>query len=205
MKQNQSLKILSAFIILIVIIVSGITVLAHNQISEVIYNLNLDRNREQAERIATLISINLESGKPSADVLQQVQTMLENTPQNAEHFACIIADKNRVIAHPKPSNVGKDVTGWTIENDTEKKTYTQSAGEGVSFGGVQTRLDGSQDITYQVPISTKPWSVCVHTNLDLVDEQTTTILKQLAWVVLPGLFLIILIGGFFTTNRVMPK
>ncbi|KZN57945.1 hypothetical protein [Pseudoalteromonas luteoviolacea] len=41
-----------------------------------------------------------------------------------------------------------------MDNGVEIKTFTQSAGEGIPFGGVQTRTDGSQDINYQIPIST---------------------------------------------------
>ncbi len=177
----------------------------YNQIHAIIFELNLAKNREQAERLATLISINLENGRASSTVLQEVQRMLENTPQSSEHFACIIADPGRVIAHPKPSNVNKDTTGWTIDNGIEQKTYTQSAGEGVAFGGVQTRVDGSQDITYQVPISTKPWSVCVHTDLDLIAEQATVIMERVSWIVAPGVLLITFFGAFYMSRRKTPK
>ncbi|KZN57944.1 hypothetical protein [Pseudoalteromonas luteoviolacea] len=43
------------------------------------FQLNLDKNREQAERLATLVSIELERGEDSAKVLADVQSMLENT------------------------------------------------------------------------------------------------------------------------------
>jgi len=203
MKQNSFFKVFGTLFILTALVVAVVTPFLHTQIRDVIFNLNLAKNREQAERLATLVSIDLEQGAPSEVVLAKVQSMLENTPQNAEHFACIIADKNKVIAHPKPSNINKDVTGWTIENKFEEKTYTQSAGEGVPFGGVQTRLNGSQDITYQVPISTQPWSVCVHTDLDLIDDQTSTILGKIVPIALPALLFIILISSFFITRRRM--
>ncbi|KLN59398.1 hypothetical protein WH96_18040 [Kiloniella spongiae] len=201
MKNISFIKAFSIFFSLTAIIAAIAVPILQKEVYEVVFDLNLAKNQEQAERLATLISIDLERGESSEVVLAKVQTMLENTPQNAEHFACIIAGENRVIAHPKPSNVNKDVTGWTIANDLETKTYTQSAAEGVTFGGIQTRLDGSQDITYQVPISTEPWSVCVHTDLDLVKLQTTMILNQVGKIVLPSLLLIVLIGSFFFSRR----
>lgn len=167
----------------------------YKQVYDTVFNLNLEKNREQAERLATLASIDLESGVSADIVLAKIQNMLESTPQSSEHFACIVEHENRVIAHPIPSNINKDVTGWTLHNQTETKTYTQSAGEAVPFGGIQTRKDGSQDVTYQIPISTKPWSVAVHTKLDLVHQQAISLLTSIAWVILPILLLIIMISA----------
>lgn len=175
--------------------------LLYTQVKDVIFELNLSKNREQAERLATLASIDLERGELPEMVLNKIQHMLENTPQTSEHFACIVEDENRVIAHPNPTNVNKDVTGWTLQNKVETKTYTQSAGEGVPFGGIQTRLDGSQDVTFQIPISTKPWSVAVHTKLDLVEEQAVAILKKIAWILLPVLLIFILISAYISTKK----
>lgn len=177
------------------------TPLLYKQIYDVVYNLNLDKNREQSERLATMASIDLENGMPADQVLTKIQNMLETTPQSSEHFACIVEHKNKVIAHPIPSNVNKDVTGWTLHNQHETKTYTQAAGEGVQFGGIQTRTDGSQDITYQVPISTRPWAVAVHTKLDLVEQQTLALLKSLAKILLPIILLIVIISAFIITKN----
>lgn len=187
------------------ILVTGITLaiatpLLSGKLRDTVFKLNLDKNKEQAERIATLVSIDLERGTKPSLVLNKVQNMLENTLQSSEHFACIIEDENLVIAHPKPSNVNKDVTGWTIDDGLEIKTYTQSAGEGVPFGGIQTRTDGSQDITYQVPISTQPWSVCVHTKLDIVEQQADKLLKDIAIIMIPALFIAILIASLLITR-----
>lgn len=198
---SSFVKTLSILFIVSCVLVAVGTPILYGQIKAVVFNLNLEKNREQAERLATLVSIDLERGELAAEVLARVQNMLENTPQSSEHFACIVEDENRVIAHPKPSNVNKDVTGWTLANDTEVKTYTQSAGEGIPFGGIQTRLDGSQDITYQVPISTKPWSVAVHTKLDLVGQQTWLILEKVAWFILPILIAILLLTSFLITRN----
>lgn len=173
----------------------------YKQVYDVVFNLNLEKNREQGERLATLASIDLENGVPAAAVLAKIQNMLETTPQSSEHFACIVEHENRVIAHPKPSNINKDVTGWTLHNQNEKKTYTQSAGEGIPFGGIQTRNDGSQDITYQIPISTQPWSVAVHTKLDLVEQQTISLLTSIAKIVLPVVFLIVVISAFIISKN----
>lgn len=177
------------------------TPLIYKQVYDVVFNLNLEKNREQSERLATLASIDLENGIPPNLVLAKIQNMLETTPQSSEHFACIVEHENKVIAHPKPSNVNKDVTGWTLHNKHETKTYTQAAGEGVQFGGIQTRTDGSQDITYQVPISTKPWAVAVHTKLDLVEQQTLALLKSLAKILLPIVLLIVVISAFVITKN----
>jgi len=155
----------------------------YQQLKQTFIELNLNKNREQAERLATLVSIDLEQGGSPEVILAKIQNMLESTPQSSEHFACVVEHENRVIAHPKPSNVGKDVSGWTLVNGELEKTYTQAAGEGVSFGGIQTRLDGSQDITFQVPISTKPWAVAVHTKLYLIDEQTQKVFVSIAWFI----------------------
>ncbi len=194
-------------ILFILSVVAGVvaTPLLHNQVRDVVFNLNLEKNREQAERIATLASIDLERGDTPERVLSRIQTMLEQTPQSSEHFACVIEAENRVIAHPKRSDINKDVTGWTIHSDVEKKAYTQSAGEGVHFGGVQTRLDGSQDISYQVPISTVPWSVCVHTKLDLVDQQASLILRRIGAIVLPALLLILVLSSLLITRTRQAK
>ena len=177
------------------------TPLIYKQVYDVVFNLNLEKNREQSERLATLASIDLESGIPAKVVLAKIQNMLETTPQSSEHFACIVEHENKVIAHPKPSNVNKDVTGWTLHNQHETKTYTQAAGEGVQFGGVQTRTDGSQDITYQVPISTQPWAVAVHTKLDLVEQQTLALLTGLAKILLPIVLLIVIISAFIISKN----
>lgn len=201
MNLNHFFKTFSVHFLLISLMVGLATPVLYQQIWEIVYNLNLDKNREQAERLATLASIDLERGVPADKVLEKVQKMLENTPQSDEHFACIVEDENKVIAHPKPSNVNKDVTGWVISNELEEKTFTQSAGEGVPFGGIQTRLDGSQDISYQIPISTKPWSVCVHTKLYLIDEQTLQIMEAIAWVLLPLLFFLLLIIGIILSKQ----
>lgn len=187
-----------------IVVLATIPILLH-QVRDVVFNLNLEKNRQQAERLATLASIDLEGGARPEEVLAKIQQMLENTPQSDEHFACIIEDEDKVIAHPKRSNVNKDVAGWTIENEVEVKTFTQSAGEGVSFGGIQTRLDGSQDISYQVPISTKPWSVCVHTKLDVIYQQTSMILRQIGWVALPGILVLLLLFSFAVTKREEPE
>ena len=195
MKSRSFLSSFMTLVILAAIVVAVATPILHSQIREALFNLNLDKNREQAERLATLASIDLEQGADPDRVLNKLQHMLENTPQSSEHFACIIEDENLVIAHPKRSNINKDVTGWTIESAVEVKTFTQSAGEGIAFGGIQTRLDGSQDISYQVPISTKPWSVCVHTKLDLVEQQARQILYQVGWVTLPGVLFLSLVGA----------
>lgn len=173
----------------------------YKQVYDLVFNLNLEKNREQGERLATLASIDLENGVPANVVLAKIQNMLETTPQSSEHFACIVEHENRVIAHPKPSNVNKDVTGWTLHNDVEKKTYTQSAGEGIPFGGIQTRTDGSQDITYQIPISTKPWAVAVHTKIDLVKQQTLSLLTSLAWIILPVVLLIITLSAYIISKN----
>lgn len=177
------------------------TPLLYKQVYDMVFNLNLEKNREQGERLATLASIDLENGISADIVLAKIQNMLETTPQSAEHFACIVEHENKVIAHPKPSNVNKDVTGWTLHNNQETKTYTQSAGEGIAFGGIQTRTDGSQDITYQIPISTKPWSVAVHTKLDLVKQQTLSLLTSLAWIMLPIVFIIIVTSAFIISKN----
>lgn len=200
MKSLSLFRVLVTLSIVFTILLSIATPILYSQIHGVIFNLNLEKNREQGERLATLASIDLERGLPPEMVLAKIQNMLESTPQSAEHFACIVEDENRVIAHPKPSNINKDVTGWTLKSKTEVKTYTQSAGEGIPFGGIQTRLDGSQDITYQIPISTKPWSVAVHTKLDLVDKQALHILKKVAWFVLPGLILVLLLTSLLVTR-----
>ncbi|MCH9637896.1 MAG: hypothetical protein K0U40_00215 [Betaproteobacteria bacterium] len=201
MKYNSFAKIFSILFILTTVICAIGAPILYNQVRDVVFKLNLEKNQEQAERLATLASIDLEKGEFPDTVLSKIQNMLESTPQSAEHFACIIKDKNKVIAHPKPSDINKDVTGWTIANEIEVKTFTQSAGEGVPFGGIQTRLDGSQDVNYQVPISTQPWSVSVHTKLDLVDQQASFILGRIAWVVFPGLILMIIISSFFLTRK----
>ncbi len=205
MGQNRFLKVFSILFISTTIVVIAVSPFLYSQIREVLYNLNLEKNREQAERLATLISIDIENGQQSEVVLEKIQVMLETTPQSSEHFACIVEDKNKVIAHPKPSDVGKDVTGWVIRNEVEEKTFTQSAGEGVPFGGIQTRLDGSQDISYQVPISIMPWSVCVHTKLDIVDQQTYTILGQIGWIIFPTLLFLLLLCSFFLTKNPVKK
>jgi len=201
MKHNSFSKVFGTLFILTTVVVAIETPILYSQIREVVFNLNLEKNQEQAERLATLASIDLEKGEFPETVLGKIQNMLENTPQSSEHFACIIKDKNKVIAHPKPSDINKDVTGWTIKNEVTEKTFTQSAGEGVPFGGIQTRLDGSQDVNYQVPISTQPWSVSVHTKLDLVDQQASLILSRIGWVVLPGLLIMIIISSFLITRR----
>ena len=95
-------------VILAAIVVAVATPILHSQIREALFNLNLDKNREQAERLATLASIDLEQGADPDRVLNKLQHMLENTPQSSEHFACIIEDENLVIAHPKRSNINKD-------------------------------------------------------------------------------------------------
>lgn len=171
------------------------------QLREILFSLNLESNREQAERLATLVSLDLEKGQASEHVLAKVQDMLESTPQSKEHFACIVEDENRVIAHPNPTNVGKDVTGWTLADGLEVKTFTQAAGEGIPFGGVQTRLDGSQDISFQVPISTKPWAVCVHTKLDLIDEQAGRLMRSISAVAVPALLALALLSAWILAMR----
>lgn len=200
MKHLSFLRIFALFVILAAVFMAVATPVLYHQVREVVINLNMDKNREQAERLATLASIDLERGEPPVKVLAKIQNMLETTPQSNEHFACIVEKANKVIAHPKPSNINKDVTGWTIQSEVEIKTYTQSAGEGIPFGGIQTRLDGSQDITYQVPISTQPWSVCVHTKLDIVEQQAKAILVKIGQIVIPGIFLVILIASFLITR-----
>lgn len=205
MKPNSFIRTFSILLIATTLFVAVGTPILYTQIKDVIFKLNLERNREQAERLATLASIDLENGEPASIVLAKVQSMLENTAQSGEHFACVVEDANKVIAHPKPSNINKDVTGWTLQSSTEIKTYTQSAGEGIPFGGIQTRLDGSQDLTYQVPISTKPWSVAVHTKLDVVDQQVTVIMQRVGGTVLTGLLFILLISSFLITRNELKK
>ena len=143
-------KVFSILFLLTVTVMAAVTPILYSQLHSVIFNLNLEKNREQAERLATLVSIELEKGEMPSKVLADVQNMLENTLQSSEHFACIIEHEDKVIAHPKPSNVNKNTAGWTMDDGVEIKTFTQSAGEGVPFGGIQTRLDGSQDINYQI-------------------------------------------------------
>ncbi|MCG7549288.1 hypothetical protein [Pseudoalteromonas sp. Of7M-16] len=201
MTQFSFLKVFGTFFIITTFVVVVATPLLHNQLYHVLFKLNLDKNREQAERLATLVSIELERGEDSAKVLSDVQNMLENTLQSSEHFACIIEHENKVIAHPKPSNINKDTTGWTMDNGVEVKTFTQSAGEGVPFGGIQTRNDGSKDINYQIPISTKPWAVSVHTKLDIVDQQATKILLQIGLIVLPCLLLLTVTSALIVTRQ----
>lgn len=201
MQKSSFFKNFAILSIIAAVLTAISTPILQAQVWKVVFNLNLDKNKEQAERLATLASIDLERGEHPDVVLAKIQNMLENTPQSAEHFACIVEEQDVVIAHPKRSNINKDVEGWTIQNDVEIKTYTQSAGEGVEFGGIQTRLDGSQDITYQVPISSKPWSVCVHTKLDLVKQQARMIMQKIALVVLPSVFLIVLISAFLISRE----
>ncbi|MBQ4835672.1 MULTISPECIES: hypothetical protein [Pseudoalteromonas] len=205
MTQFSFLRVFCTFFIITSFVVVAAIPLLHNQLYHALFKLNLDKNREQAERLATLVSIELERGEDSAKVLSDVQNMLENTLQSSEHFACIIEHENKVIAHPKPSNINKDTTGWTMNNGVEVKTFTQSAGEGVPFGGIQTRNDGSQDINYQIPISTKPWAVSVHTKLDIVDQQATKILLQIGLIVLPSLLFITVISALLVTRQKFKK
>ncbi|KZN61503.1 hypothetical protein [Pseudoalteromonas luteoviolacea] len=201
MKQQSFLKVFATLFVITTVVLVIVTPLLEHQLHNAMFQLNLDKNREQAERLATLVSIELERGEDSAKVLADVQNMLENTLQSSEHFACIIEHENKVIAHPKPSNINKDTTGWTMDNGVEIKTFTQSAGEGIPFGGVQTRTDGSQDINYQIPISTKPWAVSVHTKLDIVEQQARKVLLQIGFIVLPGLLLIIVISALLITRQ----
>ena len=202
MTQKHFFRVFSTLFVITVVVLSVATPILYGQLKETVINLNLEKNKEQAERIATLVSIDLEKGVLPSLVLNKVQYMLENTLQSNEHFACIVENENKVIAHPKPSNINKDVTGWVIDNGIEIKTYSQSSGEGVPFGGLQTRLDGSQDITYQVPVSTQPWSVCVHTKLAVVEQQARELLNTIGIIIIPALLIMILSCSFILTRRV---
>lgn len=200
----KKLSFLKAFFIMLLssmLIIASVSPIIYSSVYDIMMELTLNKNREQAERLATLVSLDLERGKSTEAALAQIQAMLESTPQSDEHFACIVQHENRVIAHPKPSNVGKDVTGWILSDGIETKTYTQSAGEGLPFGGIQTRTNGTQDITFQVPISTQPWAVAVHTKLDLIGLYTQTILKNIAYFASVILFLLLLISAYLISNQ----
>lgn len=122
MKEYSFIKSFSILITFSLVLSAIATSILHNQVWGVLFNLNLDKNKEQAERLATLASIDLERGVQPEVVLAKIQNMLENTLQSSEHFACIVEEQDLVIAHPKPSNINKDVKGWTIRNEVEIQT-----------------------------------------------------------------------------------
>lgn len=161
---------------------------------DTLYEMASEDTREQALRIANLIQQDLDSGTPQKVVLDRFQYMLENSPQSHSQFVCIVEGQDRVIAHPNPSNVGKDVTGWTITNPDGVVPYSYPAAQSLPLGGTQTRNDGSQNVIFQAPINGVPWSVCVHVAHDRLSEDTLRLLQSTAQISLPWVIVLVIVA-----------
>jgi signal transduction histidine kinase len=151
-------------------------------------------DKEQALRLGTLLSDDLLKGIPQKTVLNSFQQMLETTPQSKSRFACIVKGDETVIAHPDPLQIGKDVSKFSLTDESGHSTYGQAARKNTYFTGKLERPDHSVDLINQMPIATVPWTVTIHTSYDLLNERLNTIQQAVIWVAIPSTMILIFLS-----------
>ncbi|MEH6633550.1 MAG: ATP-binding protein [Halopseudomonas aestusnigri] len=184
--------------LLAVAIIIGIiaTPMIRNQVTKSLYDNALKYNKEQSERIAKLLSVSIRNGESPESVLERFQYMLLNSPQTRSQYICIVDDNDTIIAHPKLKYIGLEVPNWRMNNSQGEVSFSTSAREGVSIGGTLTKDRGPQNVVFQAPVFSLPWSVCVHSSIELIRMDTDRILRSFGLITIPTLFFIILICTF---------
>ena len=196
MKNRQWITTLfSLSIVVIVLGVFSIPLIEKNTLNT-LRKMQIDNNRQQAERFVTILKIELDKGRNPEEIRQEFQQFLTLYPQDESGFVCMLGEDSKVLCHPNDKMINMPIGHMTrMDADENKLTMdqvlsTNSNGGGLFEGGKQVQ------IVYQLLVPGTNWLMSVHTNYEIIQDETDKVLKSFAYVTIPTIIVLILLGTF---------
>jgi len=171
--------------------------------------LQLDINERQANTLARFVNQRLEAGVGDKQVLEEVQSLIEDTADD-RGFTCVIDREDLAfLCHPMKEAIGMPVAMKEGTLHANFASETGSAWENANqaeqpIGGV-IRYEGGMppEIVYIDRIAGKPWTVNVHENTARVTQELTAYRERV--LLGAGLIGVVLAGGASLASRAVGR
>lgn len=182
-----------------VVLVAGTlaSVLLSHGIRQTVMELQSANSEAYGKRFAASMEAQVEDGNSPEIILQRFQRALATSTPESHRFLCILSDEGEVLCHPNEEMIGAQTSMMRLRpwGNNGIVSYPEWAGAADSREAfVLGEKDKPVQLIRRIPVEGTPWSVIVHTRLEVLEEATSRLNRLLMVVLLPtGLTMVL--GG----------
>ncbi|MCC5876228.1 MAG: GHKL domain-containing protein [Candidatus Sumerlaeia bacterium] len=203
---TRHLTIVTFFGLSAVVLVAGLiaSVLLSAGIQQTILELQAANSEEYGQRFAASMEAQILEGSEPDLVLRQFQRAIAVSPAESHRFLCILSDDGEVLCHPNEEMIGAQtsmirIRPWEhngIVSYPEWANVRESRGAFVLDSG-----DKPVQLIRRIPVEGTPWSVIVHTRMEVLREATARLNRLILAILIPTGITMIL-GGTFVVRLI---